>query len=64
MNGWDKEEFEKAISNYERLLQERPGDQELLERYQLISLEYARYRNQTKQNRRRLYHARTYKRAY
>ena len=46
MNSWGKEEFEKAICNYERLLQERPEDQELLERFQLICLEYARYLNQ------------------
>lgn len=46
MNSWGKEEFEKAICNYEQLLHDRPDDQELLERFQLICLEYARYLNQ------------------
>lgn len=47
---WGKEEYEKALSNYNKLLQERPEDQELLEKYQLISLEYTKYLNQIRRN--------------
>lgn len=49
MKDWGKEEYEKAICNYERLLQERPEDQDLLEKFQLICLEYARFLNRERE---------------
>ena len=42
MNNWDEGDFQKALSNYDRMLKERPGDAELLKIYQIISLEYER----------------------
>ncbi len=42
MNNWDEGDFQQALSNYERMLKERPGDAELLLKYQIISLEYER----------------------
>ncbi len=44
LNNWDAEDFQKALSNYERILKERPWDAELLRKYQIISLEYERYK--------------------
>ena len=42
MNNWDEGDFQQALSNYEHMLKERPGDAELLRNYQMISLEYER----------------------
>ena len=42
MKEWGYEEFEKAIENYDQALAKDPGNEELLERYQLIQLEYSR----------------------
>ena len=44
LNNWNEEDFQQALSNYERLLKERPWDAELLKIYQIISLEYERYK--------------------
>ena len=46
MKNWDEEDFQKALSNHERMLKERPGDAELLRKYQIISLEYERYKKE------------------
>ena len=46
MKNWDEEDFQKALSNHERMLKERPGDAELLLEYQMISLEYERYKKE------------------
>ena len=50
MNNWDAEDFEQALSNYEHMLKERPGDAELLRNYQVISLEYERYKKGEDEN--------------
>lgn len=42
LNNWDEEDFQHVLINYERMLKERPGDAELLRKYQIISLEYER----------------------
>ena len=44
LNNWDEGDFQQALSNYERMLKERPGDAELLLKYQIISLEYEKYK--------------------
>ena len=44
MKKWDEEDYQQALLNYERMLKERPGDAELLRNYQVISLEYERYK--------------------
>ena len=44
LNNWNEEDFQKALSNYKNILKERPGDAELLRNYQMISLEYERYK--------------------
>ena len=44
LNNWNEEDFQQALSNYERMLKERPWDAELLKIYQIISLEYERYK--------------------
>ena len=44
LNNWKEEDFQKALSNYKNILKERPGDAELLRNYQMISLEYERYK--------------------
>lgn len=46
LNNWDEEDFQKALSNYEHILKERPGDAELLLKYQMISLEYEKYKKE------------------
>lgn len=46
LNNWDAEDFQKALSNYEHMLKERPGDAELLRNYQMISLEYEKYKKE------------------
>lgn len=49
MNNWDEGDFQQALSNYERMLKERPGDAELLRNYQIISLEYEKYKKGEKE---------------
>ena len=49
MNNWDEEDFQQALSNYEHMLKERPGDAELLKIYQIISLEYEKYKKGEKE---------------
>lgn len=44
MNNWDEGDFQQALLNYEHMLKERPGDAELLRNYQMISLEYEKYK--------------------
>jgi len=44
VNYWNEEDFQKALSNYEHILKERPWDAELLLKYHRISLEYERYK--------------------
>ncbi len=44
MNYWNEEDFQQALINHERMLKERPGDAELLKNYQMISLEYEKYK--------------------
>jgi hypothetical protein len=44
VNNWDEGDFEQALINYEHMLKERPGDAELLRNYQMISLEYEKYK--------------------
>jgi len=46
LNNWNEEDFQKALSNHERMLKERPGDADLLLEYQMISLEYERYKKE------------------
>ena len=46
MNNWNEEDFQQALINYERMLKERPGDAELLRNYQMISLEYEKYKKE------------------
>jgi len=46
VKNWNEEDFQKALSNHERMLKERPGDAELLRKYQIISLEYERYKKE------------------
>lgn len=48
MKNWDEEDFQQALINYERMLKERPWDAELLRNYQVISLEYEKYKKNTK----------------
>ena len=50
MNHWNEEDFQQALINYERMLKERPGDAELLRNYQIISLEYERYKKGEKEH--------------
>lgn len=50
MNNWDEGDFEQALSNYEHMLKERPGDAELLRNYQMISLEYEKYKKVEEEN--------------
>lgn len=50
MNNWDEGDFQQALSNYDRMLKERPGDAELLRNYQIISLEYEKYKKGEKEN--------------
>ena len=52
LNNWNEEDFQKALSNYDRILKERPGDAELLRNYQIISLEYEKYKKIQKGRRR------------
>lgn len=44
LNNWDEGDFQKALSNYERRLKDRPEDAELLRTYQVISMEYEKYK--------------------
>ena len=44
LNNWDEGDFQQALLNYEHMLKERPGDAELLKIYQIISLEYEKYK--------------------
>jgi len=46
LNNWNEGDFQKALSNHERMLKERPWDAELLRNYQMISLEYERYKKE------------------
>jgi hypothetical protein len=39
---WGVEEYNKAIQNYSRLLEEQPANADLLEKYQVLCLEKAR----------------------
>jgi len=48
VKNWDEEDFQQALINYERMLKERPWDAELLRNYQTISLEYEKYKKNTK----------------
>ena len=50
MKKWDEEDYQQALLNYERMLKERPGDAELLKIYQMISLEYEKYKKGEKEN--------------
>lgn len=50
LNNWDEGDFEQALSNYEHMLKERPGDAELLKIYQIISLEYEKYKKGEKEH--------------
>ena len=50
MKNWDEEDFQKALSNHERMLKEIPGDSELLLEYQMISLEYERYKKRERRD--------------
>ena len=50
MNNWDAEDFQQALINYERMLKERPWDAELLKIYQIISLEYEKYKKGEKEH--------------
>ena len=50
LNNWNEEDFQQALSNYEHILKERPGDAELLRKYQMISLEYERYKKTVNHN--------------
>jgi hypothetical protein len=46
LNNWDEGDFQQVLSNYEHMLKERPGDAELLRNYQMISLEYEKYKKE------------------
>jgi hypothetical protein len=50
VNNWDAEDFQQALINYERMLKERPWDAELLKNYQMISLEYEKYKKGEKEH--------------
>ena len=50
LNNWDEGDFQQALSNYEHMLKERPGDAELLRNYQIISLEYEKYKKGEKEH--------------
>lgn len=46
LNNWDEGDFQQVLSNYEHILKERPEDAELLKIYQIISLEYEKYKKE------------------
>lgn len=50
LNNWDEGDFQQALLNYEHMLKERPGDAELLLKYQIISLEYEKYKKGEKEH--------------
>jgi len=45
---WGVEEYDKAIQNYSRLLEEQPANADLLEKYQVLCLERARLEREAK----------------
>ena len=45
---WGVEEYNKAIQNYSRLLEEQPANADLLEKYQVLCLEKARLEREEK----------------
>ena len=45
---WGVEEYNKAIQNYSRLLEEQPANADLLEKYQVLCLEKARLEGEEK----------------